>query len=211
MRKSVALLVSLLVLLTAGFSFAALDNTYKSYEIQKDGSMKFRLNIPLAVDYMKRRADLVLKQYNVETVAGKKKQLWGKFIHYTNAVAMLEAHPKIKAICVFGPFNSWTTFSSDIPNRLIPSSKNPDTWYTLTNVPMATAKTGDWMQYKFVIDLDAKYIDGEGKPQDYLYVEDPINTFWETVTPKPVGKTANVSFVDDGFDGYNSRMIYTKP
>jgi len=192
MKKTVAILSALFVLISAVSAFAELDKTYKSTEVNADGSVRFRVNIPYALQYMKERSELIAKQIPTEKSKLKTKKLWEKFHHYTNAISIINKNPKIKKICVFGAFNSWITFSSDIPNILIPSSKNKDTWYTPTNSTITGVKKGDTILYKFVIDLGVSYVDGLGKPQEYIYVEDPLNA----------------DITDDGFDGYNSKLKY---
>ncbi|NPV37961.1 hypothetical protein BREVNS_1995 [Brevinematales bacterium NS] len=182
--------------LLSGMLFAELDSSYVSYEIMETKGntiyVRFRVNVPYLIQYTKEQIqvtkDLIAKEKNPR----KKGKLEEILAHYEQHYELLSKN-KVKAICVFGDFNGWATFASEIPNKLEPTSKNPDTWYTKTLVPFIV-KPGEKMQlrYKFVIDVGVQYKSKDGKPQDYLYLEDPRNPNKDL----------------DGFDGYNSYFVY---
>jgi len=176
--------------------FAALDTNYVSYEImEKKGNtiyVRFRVNVPYLIQFAKDQIQVTKDQIAKEKNPRKKAKLEEILAHYEQHYDLLSKN-KVKAICVFGDFNGWATFASEIPNKLEPTSKNPDTWYTKTLVPFVV-KPGEKMQlrYKFVIDVGVQYTSKDGKPQDYLYLEDPLNPQKDL----------------DGFDGYNSFFVY---
>ncbi|URA09609.1 hypothetical protein [Thermospira aquatica] len=176
--------------------FAALTKDYVSYEImEKKGNtiyVRFRVNVPYLIQFAKDQIQVTKNQIAKEKNPRKKAKLEEILAHYEQHYDLLSKN-KVKAICVFGDFNGWATFASEIPNKLEPTSKNPDTWYTKILVPFVI-KPGEKMQlrYKFVIDVGVQYKAKDGKPQDYLYLEDPINPNKDL----------------DGFDGYNSYFVY---
>ncbi len=192
--KRLWLLVALSLI--SGSLFAALTKDYVSYEImEKKGNtiyVRFRVNVPYLIQFAKDQIQVTKDQIAEEKNPRKKAKLEEILAHYEQHYELLSKN-KVKAICVFGDFNGWATFASEIPNKLEPTSKDPDTWYTKTLVPFVV-KPGEKMQlrYKFVIDVGVQYKSKDGKPQDYLYLEDPINPNKDL----------------DGFDGYNSYFIY---
>jgi len=193
MKKAWLLVVFSLI---SGSLFAELTKDYKSYEImEKKGNtiyVRFRVNVPYLIQFAKDQIQVTKDQIAKEKNPRKKAKLEEILAHYEQHYDLLSKN-QVKRICVFGDFNGWATFASEIPNTLKPSKGNPDTWYTETLVPFVV-KPGEKMQlrYKFVIDIGKSYTSKDGKPQDYLYLEDPINPNKDL----------------DGFDGYNSYFIY---
>lgn len=173
MKKKFWLVLVALLFTGTALSFSSYDASIKSHEVKSDdGSyvyVRFRLNIPVLEDYLEERIDEETDDEKLEK--------------YENTLDLLESGYDIENVWVFGDFNSWATAVSDVPNELVQSSKNSDTWYAKTYVAIYHGGEAGTHRYKFVIDLGL---------DEYLYVEDPLND----------------NYGDDGFDGYNSEFYY---
>ncbi len=177
--------------------FSALDSSYVSYE-QKEvkGStvyMRFRLNIPYAIKYIEGQVTWLEGKIKTETSPRKLKSYQKSKGNYDIMLSIMKnPKNKVKNIYVFGDFNAWMTAGSDKPNKLEPTSKDPDTWYTKTLVPFIVTQKGEQLRYKFVIDYGFTFKALDGTDQEFVYLEDPRNN-----DKSP-----------DGFGGYNSSFTY---
>ena len=180
----------------SAISFAKYDDTYKSWQIEKKVGntiyVRFRVNIPLVIKHFQKQIAFFEKKLKTEKSPRKQRSYKKTIGNYKVLLEQMKKHRKVKAVYVFGDFNGWKTAGSDKPNKLIPSKKNPDTWYARTYVPFLVAKKGDQLRYKFVIDLGYSYTAKDGTKQDYIYTEDPLN---KNNSP-------------DGFGGFNSYFTY---
>ena len=163
---------------------------YKNYEVvTNDGKLvyvKFRVSLTTLGDYVNSKVTDLEGKVKAATNDDQKKGLQGGLDYWKTMSSNVKAG-KPEAICVFGDFNAWKTFVSDVPN-LFEASKDADVWYTPKLIPFDVAKLTN--KYKFVISFGKK-ADGS---DNWLYIEDP----------------KNANKIDDGFGGFNSIFIITK-
>lgn len=199
--KRLTIAAALTALMAVTLVFAAKDAGYKSWEVAEVKKLdkkevilvRFRLNIPHALDYAKARRAWIENELKSATPE-RATILAGNWTNYNIVINGMSRGKKLLNVFVFGDFNSWKTATSDMPNKLEPSKGNPDTYYTRTYVSFDRGPKKKQYRYKFVLDYGMKKADDGSETFDYVYIEDPLS-----------GKNKN----DDGFGGFNSFFVYS--
>lgn len=189
------LLVGAALILAIGASvavaYASRDASYTSWErMQTDVASKtmyirFRINIPYTIEYIKRRITETEAAIRTTTDPDRQSMLRRNWTNYTYSLGRMQSGKPLLGIYIFGDFNNWKTAVSTVPNKFEPSSGNPDTWYTKTLVPITYFNSATHKyRYKYVLNYGT-LPDGN---DDYVYIEDPRSELKS----------------DDGFGGFNS-------
>jgi hypothetical protein len=199
--RTLAIAILAIFLITPALS-AQLDKNYKSYELMQEkteggrtiGYYRFRLNIPLAMEYMRER--LKWSQEMAEKSKGTEyyTAYTNNIGYYRDNLAKMTSGKELKGVRMFGDFNSWYQQAlGDNVYELIPSRANPQTYYTQKLVPFRKYRSPRNNRYKFILDYgEIKLADGS-VTDNFAYVEDPLS-----------GDNKG----DDGFGGFNSFFTY---
>lgn len=155
-----------------GLGYSEIERDYKSWEIKKRKDdkvyIRFQINVPYVLEFLHSTQDLLKKKIeNGETTDIEKYNKALKSIE--QSIVIMKKNRSVQNVWITGSFNDWKVKDSRIPNELVPSDDNLDTYYTRTLVPFKVGKS----QYKFVINYGA-YTNTQGKIlNEYIIVDDP--------------------------------------